>query len=442
MVFFTQGIQGTSEPDLIVKKCLQRLLMEPSVDAFDGREMLRLFRAMMVTRDPVLMAAFRRGLRVVLQNLGTGADDRKQDIIAYILCLLPHAEPKPSEPPYEIPTWNAVQERWDMVGYNVRPIELTSTCGPEAFVMTDRERVFAYGLEPICVEGKDTAHVSSILLLKGIPVLAGQGFATQWFAEGFATPGSWLLYTGHVSLQKWLNGKSVNVFGAGQGGAQACSLATNPSVEFVYAYNPSNLGTLATSQLPSQWQGLAKKPQVHIIDQNNKDIYSYLNHIFPEWTIRHITVDKTATNWMGRMLCYAAHCSSEISEIEKKDMTADLHRRWAFYLMANQIWRYLAFGLLALPCRFVVLPAVRALHQHKTEALLISVLVFAGMMFPGMFGAPLGITAVIAASIYLVGQLSTSIYRFIGFTPAPEAICHMVEPETVNSLQQELSLKP
>ncbi len=431
MTFFTQGICETSKPERIAKKFLQRLFMASDKDALDRQEIWRLFRAIIVKRDPVLMAAFRKGLRQVLKNLGESNSEAlpaetKKDIIAYILCLLPHTELKPSEPMYEIPTWNSSKSAWELLTYKVNPIELTSTWGPEAFVMLDHERVFAYGLEP---QDKARTDIDSILLFKGIPVPTGQGFATQWFAEGFSTPGSWLLYTGYASLQTWLKDKSVSVYGAGQGGSKACSLIDNPAVKRIYAYNPSNLGVLTRTELPSTWSKLESKPEVSIVFQHNERVYSYLKNIFPEWHIFRLSASQRTNPWMGSMLCHAAHASAQKTEVNAEPLTPEIHRQWAFYLMGHQILRHLAFGLFALPCRFVVLPFVRALIRHQTEALVISLFVLAGMMFPSIFAAPLGIAAVVWASLYLAGKLSDPLQRLLNFAPAPEADCHQVELE-------------
>ena len=102
------------------------------------------------------------------------------------------------------------------------------------------------------------------------------------------------------------------------------------------------------------------------------------------------------------------------------------------HVVMHHVVPYLVFGLFALPCRFLVLPVIRAVLEHKTELLILSLMVMAFTTLPGMVMTPLGITAAVAASLYLAYKLLDPIvHRLMGFTPVEDPQCHISAPESL-----------
>jgi hypothetical protein len=172
-----------------------------------GLKSWRVFQAVFIKRDPDLLRgmrqAFQEGFDSIYDELNkknlTHTQQRQAEFfLSNCLSLLPFADIS-SHRTFNIP--QNIAGCWTLVSYRVVPIELTPTSGVEKVFLHDRDRVFAYGLEPI-----NHPQAEPHLIFMGTTYPAGQGFMTQLCADlALETPGTSLYLTGRERITAWLD---------------------------------------------------------------------------------------------------------------------------------------------------------------------------------------------------------------------------------------------
>ena len=158
-----------------------------------------------------------------LQDKDLNAEQREQVQLYLSNCLsmLPYGDLTPYES-FKIP--QCIDGHWELIEYQVTPIELTERPWWQRFFTYDYDRVFAYGLKPI-VHKKAESH----LIFMGTTYPAGQGFFTQikTDSKGFESIGLSLYRSGRERIQTWLSQQknSIHVCGVSLGGSLSLLLS-------------------------------------------------------------------------------------------------------------------------------------------------------------------------------------------------------------------------
>ncbi len=460
MDFFSAARPDTklSPSAQIARNFLRTLLQDDNAQPFDSRALRTLLHALFVERNPELLYEFRQGLQEVLNEFPSiaNAENLKpaaaNAILTYILCLLPHAEIKPGQI-YSIPVY--LNGCWQTSPYRVRDIRLTPIWGLEAYTMTDSEHVFAYGFEPVEMPTRES--FPPLLVFKGTPTFTGQGFSNYvWHAlNPFSMSPRNRLKRDHSGLNAWFSEhvtiKQARVYAFGEGAAMLAELLTNNpefdtnaksnpdkslkkkysnlhKISTINAYNPSvstqhYLEQLATSEENTdEWSSVKPKLIVNMFN-NEGDAFAKTSgsSLDKPFVSKHL-ISAPPKNAQQRFLMNHVLCFAGKGELTTPEPHVDA-KQWWFMAAANQALSHLAFGLLVLPCQLLVLPTVRALLKHKTEALILASMIFVFSIFP-LYTTPLGTVITIGVSLYLAYKMLPALKRLVGLAPEPEPECH------------------
>ena len=395
----------------------------------------QLLQAVLIKSDSSLLRgmryAFQEGfqhvwLQLENQTLSTRQNNQAELFISNCLCILPFADLKLGHA-FKIP--QLMDGRWQLVTYNVRPIELTPTRGFETLFMYDEDRVFAYGLEPV-----DQPHAEPQLIFMGTTYPAGQGFASQINTdlEGFETVGNSLYRTGHERIIAWLDKqkKQVHVCGASLGGALALLLAMHHGEKLsrVDALNPPGLYDSWIKSIFDRWDSLNKKPNVFIQKQGN-DFVSSLGIWKEDWNIlKVIPVEAAFISALDHARNYAGYVDTIFEIIDaKKDNEARRVQNLLLYSLARGAAYY--FGIL--PYHYVMRPVLRYIYDYMAQLALFGLVL--ACIIP-LIPLNLALLAVVAPVVaHVVSKFVASADVWMGFTDLPQAKLHVCESEE-NSL--------
>lgn len=460
MKFFLTARQDEhlSSSAQIARNFLRTLLQDDDAKPLHPQALATLLHALFVERNPDLLREFRQSLREVLNDFPAIVNDLRpaaaNAILTYILCLLPHAEIKPGHI-YEIPVY--LNDHWATRSYRVSDIRLTPIWGLEAYTMTDNAHVFAYGFEPV-----HEKELAPFLVFKGTPTLTGQGFSNYLLhaLNPFAMSPKNLLRRDHSRLNAWfaqcLTNQKAKVYAFGEGAAMAAEIFTNnealnEQISTINAYNPSvstqhSLQNLAISTnmemstAAENIEGNVRSKLVINMFNYAHDRLAMMSKNLPDDnpSVSRYLISPSSPSSQRRFLMNHVLCFAGKGELNMAQPYEEV-KRWWFMAAANQALCHLAFGLLVLPCHFLVLPVVRAVLQHKTEALILASMVFVFSMFP-LYTTPLGIAATVAAALYLTYKMLPALKRLTPFAPEPKPICHQF-PDS-RDLQEPLSFSP
>lgn len=431
----------------------------------DWGQLGALLYASIVERNPDLLADLRIRLRGLLEDFcgianaalqGTSSPSEKDKalqlanaVLTYVLCSLPHAEIKPNQQ-YYIPVYSKKDDTWHCKLFRVSPILLTPTTGFHAFTMTEAEHVYAYGFEP--ADSEDDSE--SLLVFAGLPMPVGQGFGSYVFnalnplALSSWSPFSWQTKT----LHDWLNKehKKARIYAFGEGATIATSLLLNlqdllKQTSTVNFYNPS-------SAVESQVDTLCQNNSINIEifdqihtprEQSLDDAQISLSQERPSDNdsilirsgVKRIFLSNNSTHFLAKYFS----CIADDRDVVIK--TGQLPSQSTQYAMmsaySRQMFSVVAFGLLVLPCRYVVIPAVRALLQHKTEALILASMLFMFSLFP-LYLSPVGMMATVCACLYLGYRMLPALQRLVGPEKLPHPSCHGFDEATLMELRDDI----
>src|SRR3989338_1471783 len=204
--FFDDEISTDSDVEL-VKNALKLLFRDSDRDIFSIAN-LRMLKAIFIKANPQLISTlrqvFQQGFNQLYQNNLQGQtynDEQNEQIHLFItncLNLLPYTGLNDLDE-IAIPQW--VDGSWQLIKYNITPIELTGRKGVSRLFIREQDRVFAYGLTP------QTPGAQAHLIFMGTTYPAGQGFWSQIMndLQGFATAGQNLYCSGRARVRAWLH---------------------------------------------------------------------------------------------------------------------------------------------------------------------------------------------------------------------------------------------
>lgn len=406
-----------NDAQIIVRNAL-RVLMMGWQDC--GRLIsLQSLYAILIKRDPELLRAmrleFQNGFDYIHQQLlqqtplSPSQQEQVELYLSNALTLLPYSDLNP----YEfigIPQY--IDNKWKLVEYKVTPIELTPTKGFEALFIEDKDRVFAYGLEPIS-EVKARSH----LIFMGTTYPAGQGFVSQVGTdlEAFETAGKRLYRTGRKKITEWLDAQPLkpHVCGVSLGGSLSLLLAIDQGdkLERVDALNPAGLYRSIRKSKFDHWDNLDSKPKVVVQKQGN-DPVSYFGAWKEDWQIFHVEPpqDKRGPNaFTDHFLNYAGLAGTRFTKLDTKDDNESRITRNRLIYTGLRSFVYL---VLFIPFRYLVLPVIRYLLQHKLQTALIVAGCLVAAFFPlislGLLIKPLSILL----SGIIMGFLAANVCNF------------------------------
>lgn len=244
-----QNASPTYTRQVLARNTLKFLLTGESDNTQAGYQTLsnQLFlRSLLLRKDSSLLYVLRSETRKVLQHLfsqikNIPGDDAFHELIqlniANLLSYYSIFEPTPHDGCLQIP--RLIDGQYRLVDFKVEPIELTPFLG-QTELLTDENRVFAYGLTPL-------SHIKAnrILMFSGTTFPTGQGLKTQREVNmyPFSSLGEGYSWQG---IERWLDldqDKLVEVCGASQGGGLSLlvALKSPEKIKRVDALNPPGM---------------------------------------------------------------------------------------------------------------------------------------------------------------------------------------------------------
>ncbi len=417
----------------VVRKVLRVLMMGWPKEGIGPIASWELFRAIFIERDPYLL----RGMRYVFQegfqyihdqltqkNLTESERAQAELYLSNCLNVLPFGDITPYES-ISIPQY--IQGKWELVDYKVVPIELTPTSGFEKLFMTESDRVFAYGLEPISHRDAEP-H----LIFMGTTYPAGQGLATQLYTdlEAFETPGKQLYRTGRERILKWINQqqKKPHICGMSLGGALALLLAVDQGDKLsrVDALNPPGLHNPWFKDAYDNWDELYREgraPPVYIQKQGNDPVSAF--GIWKKgFQVYHVIPPRNKQGWNGLLdhsLNYAGFSGTQFIPV---DLDADNQARRLRDYCIFVLLRGMIYCGMVLPYRYLFRPMLQFMWNHLIE---LSVLVRAMMILPylpGVVSTVVTCLVALVAACYLFDALMDAIKILWGTNEVKPLSCH------------------
>ncbi|QMT60637.1 hypothetical protein [Legionella sp. PC997] len=288
------------------------------------------------------------------KNLSREEGEQVQLYLSNCLSMLPYGDLTPYE---SITLPQCIDGHWDLVEYQVTPIELTEPRWWKSFFTYDNDRVFAYGLKPLFHE-KAESH----LIFMGTTYPAGQGFLTQVKTDtmGFETVGLSLYRSGRERIRTWLNQQknTIHVCGVSLGGALSLLLAIdkgNYKLSRVDALNPPGLYEPLFKRSYDHWDDLKDKPRVVVQKQGN-DPVSAFGIWKKDWEILQVVPpqDKQGPNaFCDHCLNYAGFADTEFRYVSAEE---DNNQRKTHHLLFNAIARSFLYYYVLVPYTYAVRP--------------------------------------------------------------------------------------
>ncbi|VEB35036.1 Uncharacterised protein [Legionella sainthelensi] len=288
------------------------------------------------------------------KDLNSEQSEQVQLYLSNCLCMLPYSDLTPYES-FKIPQY--VLGHWELVEYQVTPIELTATSGLRSLFIYDHDRVFAYGLQPLFQN-----NAESHLIFMGTTYPAGQGFLTQirTDAKGVESVGSSLYQMGRERIHEWLNEQenAIHVCGVSLGGALSLLLAMdkgNFNLSRIDALNPPGLYEPLFKNRYDYWDELDEKPKV-VIQKQGEDPVSAFGIWKNEWEILQVTPpkDKQGPNaFCDHCLNYAGFAETEFRYIAAE---YDNCKRKTSYNLINALARSFIYYYFLVPYTYVFRP--------------------------------------------------------------------------------------
>ncbi|QRN04160.1 hypothetical protein GH742_09895 [Legionella sp. MW5194] len=388
------GLEGWPASLAIARNAL-RILTMGWQDEVKSLLTHKVLKAVFWSRDQELMramrVAFQQGFDHVFHQLqGKQLDPLQQRqaelYISQCLSLLPFSDITPYEC-FTIP--QCINKRWQMVHYKVVPIELTPVSGFKKLFLSEEDRVFAYGLEPI-----NHPDASPHLVFMGTTYPAGQGFVSQVNTdlEGFETAGKKLYRNGRDNMVRWLNrqGRKPCVCGTSLGGALSLLLAIDQGDKLcrVDAFNPPGLykSWLKKSRY-DRWEDIRKTNKnlkVRVYKQGDDPI-SKFGEWKEDWDIVHVIPSEVRKKQLNPLTDHAMIYSGyEDTQFVGVDTRADNEERKKRNFWLYGLLRGVFYYSVLVPFRYGALPALRYLWAHKRQVSLILGFLTLFLLFPAL----------------------------------------------------------
>ena len=411
----TEGVELSKQAPIIARNAL-RFLMMGWTESWTKFLTPSVAYAVFVKRDHELLKelrfAFQQGFFELFEQLKEKdlTPAQKEQVHLYLsncFALLPYGDLTPYES-IKIPQY--IEGQWEMVEYQVTPIELTETTGWRSIFIRDYDRVFAYGLEPL-FQKKAESH----LIFMGTTYPAGQGFLPQvnTDSKGFETVGKSLYRTGRERIQEWLSKQenTIHVCGVSLGGSLSLLLAIdkgNYKLSRVDALNPAGLHDAWSKSRFDYWTELTDKPKV-VVQKQGDDPVSAFGIWKSDWDILHVTPpkDKQGPNgFCDHFLNYAGFAKTQFTYVKADhDNSKRTARNFWLYSLGRS---FIHYGLL-LPYTYVVRPLGDSIMQDKLfSACIFGVVVAAALTFAGVL--PGLVFLAIAGSLLVSGLVFSTCF--------------------------------
>jgi len=418
----TEGVAQENQAPIIARNTV-RFLMMGWTEQWTEFLTPSVAYAVFVKRDHKLLRelrfAFQQGFLDLFEQLKNKelTPEQKEQVHLYLsncLTLLPYGDLTPYES-IKIPQY--IDGHLELIEYQVKPIELTERSSWQSFFIHDKDRVFAYGLEPL-FHNKAESH----LIFMGTTYPAGQGFLPQVKTDtkGFETVGESLYRTGRERIHKWLSTQKnkIHVCGVSLGGSLSLLLAIdkgNYELSRVDALNPAGLHDAWYKNRYDHWDELTNKPLVVVQKQGN-DPVSAFGIWKDDWHIIQVTPppDKQGPNcFCDHFLNYAGFADTTFTYIEAKQDNA---KRTARNFWLYTLGRSFIYGFFLLPYIY----AARPLSYFLIKNWMISASVLGLLVGAGLTAA--GILPAVAFFIIAGGLFATIfVYSDILYKKNPEA---------------------
>lgn len=364
------GIRESKKISVLTRNLL-RVLMMGWTESWTTLISSEVIQAVFVERNPKYLkemrCAFQEGFKEIFtqldgKNLTEAQQEQVQLYLSNCLSLLPYSDLTAYES-IKIP--QCIDGKWEMVEYQVKPIELTK--GTER----DCDRVFAYGIEPL-FQRKAKSH----LIFMGTTYPAGQGFLTQvnTDAKGFESVGKTLYRTGRAKIQSWLElqENEIDVCGTSLGGSLSLLLAIdkgNYKLGRVDALNPAGLHNAFRKSRFDHWDELTEKPHVVVQKQGN-DLVSAFGIWKDDWQIYNVIPPKEKrgpNSFWDHVLNYAGLKGTTFINVDPKEDNAKRKARnfWIFSVLRGAAY----YGLFV-PYTYVIRPVIHFFAKHRPLLLL------------------------------------------------------------------------
>lgn len=358
-----------------------------------------------------MRAAFRDKLAELSEKLQKSED--VEEILNRALCLLPLASIKPDQI-YTIPTYVDSDSTWQNYDYVVSPIELSPTYGIGRLVLTDRDRLFAYGLTPLKT-AKENDFIPPRRLIFTDPYPGQQGylaslymrfqFIANFYSSCQAQISAWLDVT--APKQDEIQPDTI-VYGIGN--ASRIALETVYIDKAQYLKEVKIIDAYSTSysirqDYETKWKALSNKPNVSV--QMHKDHYN-LGEIINDW---HVT------------------------DANKQNLTGKYFKNWNRNLLAGSVLGGLVNTLLVMPSQYIFIPLIRTILQHKMQLALLSILTMVFIMLPGLIMTDIGTALAVFTAGYFAFKMIEPIKTLFNCHEKKEALCH--EIDTLELIQEQ-----
>lgn len=430
----------SADPDIraraLTRKALRILMMGWQDADWEGLDAPDMLETVFLKKNPQMIRAmhaeFQAGLYHVFTQLEGKTFTPEEELQAQIylsnlLCILPFTGLNPYQP-VEIP--QLVNGAWQMVQYEVTPIELTPTTGlRKALYVYDIDRVFAYGLEPV-----NCADALPHILFKGTTYPADEGHFWQMYTnlEGFQTPGYDLYENGRERITAFLDkqmqqGKKTCVEGMSQGGILSLLLKVDQGekVGWTYGLNASGLFDSWFVMHRDRWDELSEedKKNVYITSQGD-DWISSVGVLKKEWNFFKVWApdDKKGPNSLvDHALNYAGFSETRFEPVEnvEAENNSRTTRNNLLYVM-----RGLAYYSTVVPVFYVIFPILRYMWYHPMQTLLVAGALLLPPYLPPLAAMLLMGAAAFITAFYLVETVVNIVACVLGMNEVTPIDAH------------------
>lgn len=398
-----QSLSPGKEKPAVVRNAL-RLLMMGYSESWTQLISWKTLKAIFIKRDSELMRefrlAFQQGFYSIFaqlqgKTLNPQQVEQVQLYLSNCLSLLPYSDITPYEF-FRIPQY--INDEWVLVDYYVNPIELTSKADNQ---ITDEDRVFAYGLEPL-----DHEDAPSHLIFMGTTYPAGQGFVTQVTSDmqAFETVGRSLYLSGQHNVYDWLDRQKpgVHVCGVSLGGSLSLLFAMSMGHLFsrVDALNPAGLYNLKDNKKYDCWEALQNKPRV-VIQQQGNDPVSFLGVWKPDWELVWVQPpkDKAGPNpFYDHFMNYAGFAQTQFSP---RDATYENSQRKLEHVLLYGFGRAFIYYFAIVPYNMVLKPLKNLIIANKVQYISTGLALACACLLIGL--VVLGFISTLVFTLALVG---------------------------------------
>lgn len=370
---------------------------------------IEVFSALFCKRNEIFLEEMRLCFREKLVELCDNFNQKKdsltnnEKLLNKYICNLPLAGIKTGQK-YLIPTYDDIDQKWQLITYKVAPIELTPTYGIGRLVLLDNNRYFAYGFTPdkIKLSEEQMKFAKSRLVFVSPEYPAQQGFLANlylWFQSvskfyKYCQPqiDHWLKETSEYTQNK------VIVHALGRASRLALESVFTESAQYIereYITDAYSLPNSLFVDYKDRWEKQKNKPKISI--QMHKNHYNF---------------GQVLTGW-------------ELHDSNDSTIPVDVFEKCFYNLVICNILSGVVDALLVMPCKYLIVPIVRTILNHKTELALLCILSMVYLMLPGLIMTDIGATIAIFTALYFAYKFIEPIKVIFDVHEKSEASCHI-----------------